>query len=205
MRREGFRTLAAGLALAAALAGAGCGETARTGRSPAYVTVDLVEWAKGGEETPQWFGGTLPSDVQTKGSVFQDLGRATFRLGLKDPGTTASPTSPNALNEVTFTRYRVQYLRSDGRNTQGVDVPYAFDGAMTVTVPRQGAAEGVFEVVRIQAKLEPPLRNLRGVAGALAISTLAEITFYGRDQAGNEVQATGTMSIAFADWADPEQ
>jgi len=35
------------------------------------------------------------------------------------------------------------------------------------------------------------------------ISTIAQITLYGRDQAGNDVSVTGTMSVNFADWADP--
>jgi hypothetical protein len=36
------------------------------------------------------------------------------------------------------------------------------------------------------------------------ISTIAEITFYGRDQAGNEVTAVGMMNVNFGDWADPD-
>jgi hypothetical protein len=58
--------------------------------------------------------------------------------------------------------------------------------------------------VRVQAKLEAPLRNMRGLGGAIAINTLAQITFYGRDQAGNDVEATGTLQVNFADWADPQ-
>jgi hypothetical protein len=30
------------------------------------------------------------------------------------------------------------------------------------------------------------------------------VTFYGTDQAGNEVQATGSISVNFSDWADPQ-
>lgn len=205
MRREVMRRLAAGLAMTAALAAAGCGEVARTGRSPAFLVIDVIDSAPGNSATPQFRGGQLASDVQTGGGVFNDVGRAQFRVSLKDPGTADSPTTPSTLNEITLTRYRVQYVRADGRNTQGVDVPYAFDGAMTVTVPRNGTAQGIFEVVRVQAKLEPPLRNLRGLGGAVAINTIAQITFYGRDQAGNDVEASGTLQVNFADWADPEQ
>jgi hypothetical protein len=61
-----------------------------------------------------------------------------------------------------------------------------------------------FEIVRHQAKLEPPLRSLAGFGGRLFISTLADVTFYGQDLAGNEIQVTGTMNVSFADYADPD-
>jgi hypothetical protein len=84
-----------------------------------------------------------------------------------------------------------------------VDVPYAFDGAASATV-RGGVTTTIgFTLVRAQAKLEPPLLALRGAGGALLISTIAQITFYGTDQAGNQVSVTGTISVNFADWADP--
>ena len=127
----------------------------------------------------------------------------TLRLGLRNPGAPGSPNTPTALNDVTITRYRVAYRRSDGRNTQGVDVPWGFDGAFTVTVPANGSASAGFDLVRIQAKLEQPLSNLAGGGAQNVISTIAEITFYGRDQAGNEVSVTGSISVNFSDFGDP--
>ena len=41
-----------------------------------------------------------------------------------------------------------------------------------------------------------------GVGGSIFVSTIAEITFYGRDQAGNDVQVAGTLQVNFGDWAD---
>ena len=61
-----------------------------------------------------------------------------------------------------------------------------------------------FEMVRHQQKLEQPLRSLANFGGRLFISTIAEITFYGADQVGNTVQAKGTISVSFSDYADPE-
>ena len=61
-------------------------------------------------------------------TIFADLGRVTFKLGLKDPGPPASPASPTQNNWITLDAYHVQYIRSDGHNVEGVDVPYAFDG-----------------------------------------------------------------------------
>ena len=207
--------IAALVLAAAALVTSACGEVARTGRSPAYLQIESLEGASGA--TPDEFGTTVSSDVLTLveqdingekvrvPTIYGDIGRVTFRIGLKDPGPTGAPTTPSSLNAITVTRYRVVYRRSDGRNTQGVDVPYAFDGAFTVTVPASGTGGAGFDLVRIAAKREPPLANMAGnLGGALFITTIAEITFYGKDQAGNDVSATGTMSVSFADFGDPK-
>jgi hypothetical protein len=204
-----------GLVVAAALLGAaGCGEVARTGRSPAFVIIDRLEGASGAE--PDLFGTVLFSDVLTLvkktvdgaetrvPTIFADLGRATFRVALKNPGTPTSPTQPTSLNAVTLTRYRVVYKRSDGRNTQGVDVPYAFDGGMTITIPSDGTVVGFFELVRIMAKDEAPLRRLVSNGGVEFFSSIADVTFYGTDQAGNEVTVSGSITVSFADYGDPD-
>ena len=114
-----------------------------------------------------------------------------------------APTVPSTTNYITLTRYSVRFVRSDGRNTPGVNVPYPFDGGMTMTVDGTGGA-GTFVLVRVQAKLEPPLIGLRNLASSLVVSTIAEVTFYGHDQAGRPVSVTGQISVNFADWADPE-
>ena len=98
----------------------------------------------------------------------------------------------------------MRYVRADGRNTPGVDVPHDFDGAFTMTVGAQAGGEGTFILVRHQAKREPPLRNIWDGGGMRFLSVIAEVTFYGRDQAGNEAEVTGNISINFADYADPE-
>ncbi len=94
------------------------------------------------------------------------------------------------------------FRRSDGRNTPGVDVPYGFDGAATTTISPGGTGSVSFDLIRHQAKLEPPLRNLVGFGGLGFISTIAEITFYGHDQNGNELIVTGSMDVQFGDFAD---
>jgi hypothetical protein len=180
-----------------ALALAGCSSTVREGRSPAYLIIDQLEAAQGNQETQ--FSGELSSDVITKGTVYEDLGQVNFSLALKD--VTAGVITTN--NFISVTRYHVAYRRTDGRNTPGVDVPYAFDGAGTTTVSDSGGTL-VFVLVRPQAKKEPPLANLVGLGGAQLISTIADITFYGKDQTGNDVQVTGSISVNFADWGDPQ-
>lgn len=207
------RSLQAALLAAAVVASTSCGDVARTGRSPVLLVIETVEAASGAD--PSTFSQMLLSDVQTiversvggetqrVPTVFNDLGRATFRLVMKNPGVPDAPLSPTALNEVTLTRYRVTFRRSDGRNTPGVDVPFSFDGAMTATVPASGSVTAAFDLVRHQMKLEPPLRNLVNGGGEMFISTVAEVTFWGRDQAGNEISAVGTITVNFGDFADP--
>ena len=190
---------------------AGCGEVARNGRGPAMITITRLEAASGAE--PDEFGGTLNSDVLTMvkrdvngqqvdvPTVFNDVARVTVGLTLRDPGFGTS-ASPSALNQVTFNRYRVTYQRADGRNTPGVEVPYPFDSAVTFTVPSTGTATAGFELVRHTAKQEAPLRAL--VSNSVILSTIAEVTLYGRDQAGNEVIATGNIGIFFGNFGDPQ-
>lgn len=189
-----------------ALGSISCGEMTRQGTGSSYVVISALEGASGADD--QEFGGTLSSDVITLvevdgvkvPTIFSDPARVDFQLVLKDPGPPGSPASPAPPNWVTFDRYRVRYVRSDGRNQEGVDVPYGFDGAFTVTV--SDSASAGFTVVRLQAKMEAPLQALAATGNI--ISTIAELTFYGRDQTGREVIATGRMSINFGDYADPE-
>ena len=172
--------------------------------------MQALEGASGAE--PTQFGGVLESDVVTmvrvtvdgrqvqQPSIFDDGGRVKMALALKD---VTSPTGPTTNNLVTFNRYRVVYKRADGRNSPGVDVPYPFDSAVTFTVTPQGVEAG-FTLVRVQAKLEAPLIQLVDDGMAIAISTIADVTFYGQDQTGREVIATGSIGVNFANWGDPQ-
>ena len=191
------------LLTAAVALSASCGEVARQGQGNSFLIIGGLEAASGAE--PTQFGGTLRSDVLTiveeVPSVFNDVGRVRLTLGLKDPGSAGSPNAPTQYDAITIDRYRVRFIRADGRNTPGVDVPYPFDGAMTVTV-FGGETTAGFEIVRHISKEEPPLRAL--AFNNIIIATIAEVTFYGRDLAGREVHATGRISINFGNFGDPE-
>jgi hypothetical protein len=190
----------AALVSLALLMSASCGTAVREGKSPSYLVMERLQ-AKSGTDTE--FKDALQSDVLTKNSIYEDAGQVTLHVALKDPGVPSTPTLPAPMNYVTIERYHVNYVRSDGRNTQGVDVPYAFDGGVTGTI--SGIASSVaFVLVRAQAKFEAPLEAMRGIGGALVISTIAEVTFYGHDQAGNAVTVSGNISVNFSDWADPK-
>lgn len=170
---------------------AGCGEAVRQGRGSAFLVLDSLTGTNTGSTT---FSSVVASDVLHGGGVIADQGQAVFRLQMKDAALAPSPN-----NAVTITRYRVTYIRADGRNTPGVDVPYPFDGAVTATVV--GAATVGFTLVRVQAKLEEPLRALSFDGGANVISTIAQVTFFGTDAAGNTVSVTGQIEVNFSDWA----
>ncbi len=176
-----------------------CSSTVRSGQASSYLVLQRLEGSSGADSGAP-FQTVLRSDVLTKGSIFEDNGRVTLSIAMKD---VTNPAGPTANNSITLSRYRVEFRRTDGRNTPGEDVPYGFEGGMGLTVGDQSVA-AVFTLVRAQAKLERPLVTLRGNNGALVISTIADITFYGKDQTGRDVTVTGSMSINFADWADPD-
>ena len=183
---------AAAAALMALLAAAGCSSTTRSGQGASYLIIDRLTMSGGNS------GGAFQSDVLSDGGVFEDTATVVLSAAMRD---VTNPNEPTTNNRITVNRYRVSFRRSDGRNTPGVDVPYAFDGATTATICTCGSTEVPFVIVRVQAKLESPLIRLRGAGGADVISTIAEVTFYGHDQTGREAQVTGLVSVNFADWA----
>ena len=188
--------------LVAAMLSSGCGEFVRQSRSPSQLVIDSIRTASGtGSVATTFQSGPLLSDVLTGQTVFNDFGEATLRVILKDPGPSGSPTEPSSLNDVTITRYTVTYRRfggPDGQNTPGVDVPRPIDGAVTFTIGVGRAAVGVIELVRHVAKLEAPLAAL--LSSPVVLTMIAEVTFYGRDQAGNALSATGNVQINFANF-----
>jgi hypothetical protein len=199
-----LRGCAAVVAALAVLGGASCSDTVRTGRSPAYLIIEGMEGIHGADDS--LVDANFASDVRTFGGVYEDSGVAHMRIAFRDVDYNAA-VGPTDNNAITINRYRVSYRRADGRNTPGADVPWPFEGATTATI-REDTESVSFVLVRIQAKLESPLVQIvsstAAIGGAGAISTVADVTFYGRDQAGNEVTVTGSMDVTFADWADPD-
>jgi len=200
------------VAAAVAATTVSCGDVVRMGKSPVYLVIESLQAVRGGSSGAE-LSSTLYSDVLTLvttpapctpdapcPTIFADSGQAVMRISLKDLGQGVTPSSPSLNNEVTINRYRVSYRRADGRHTPGVDVPYGFDGATTGTVPTNAAASFGFELVRHVAKMEPPLVQLS--FSSTIIATIADITFYGRDQVGNEISATGSILVEFGNFGD---
>jgi len=199
-----------GLAVLVA-ASVSCGDVVRQGSSPVYLVIDLLQGIRGAAQagTP---ATTLISDVITNvttpapcttdapcATIFGDSGSVTLRAPLKDPGATAA-LAPTTNNEVTINRIHVEYLRADGRNTPGVDVPYGFDSAVTGTVAAGASLTLGFELVRNVAKQESPLAQLR--TSSNFISAIAKITIYGVDRVGNSIQAVGQIQVEFGNFGD---
>jgi hypothetical protein len=202
------RTNSITLALLACLstAAAGCG-VAQQGGSPVVVRIATLDAASGAK--PDAFSGTLNSDVITivtkdkvsVATIFDDFARVGMQLALKDPGAPGVTNVPSPTNAVTFTHYHVVFRRTDGHNIEGVDVPYAFTSGLTFSVPPDGTVTASFEIVRHAAKEDSPLKALQFTAQI--IYTIADITFYGKDQTNHDVAVTGSIGVAFGNFGDP--
>lgn len=209
-RTRGRAATGAFAAALAVLFSAGCGEYVRQGRSPSQLVIVRLETPateirelQGGTGVPgkleevQGFGvGPLNSDVNP---VVQNRGRVLLRQILRDQGAPGATAAPTPLNDVTVTEYEVRYRLANGRSTPGVDVPQPIRGGLTITIQGANTASAEFELVRAIAKMEPPLAALKN--SSVVLTVIADITFYGRDQAGNAVSVTGSVQINFADFA----
>ena len=196
----GRRLKVAALLLCATALPSSCSEAIRTGQSNSYLVITTMQGIKGGGSNANTPDANLDSDVLTLvpaltgvPTIFGDTGTASFTLVMKD-----TLNEPTAVNAITLTQYHVRYIRADGRNVQGVDVPYEFDGGLSVTINSSGTAG--FMLVRNQAKTEAPLAALAN--NGTIISTIAEVTFYGHDQTGRAVSVSGRIDINFANWGD---
>jgi hypothetical protein len=128
-----------------------------------------------------------------------DPAQVTFSAVLLDP---KSINGASTMNDILVTRYVVTFQRADGRNSQGVDVPYSFEGTMSVLVPIGTATAATFILVREIAKQEPPLLNLESALPGDGLYVTAQVDFYGRDGANKLVKATGYVPVTFANYGN---
>ena len=141
-------------------------------------------------------GAVLASDVSL---VVPDV--APVSMYLRNTNRNDGVPVPNLVQAVIVERYEIRYYRSDGRSTEGVDVPYRITGNLTlaVDVAVSGTTTFPIEVVRRQAKVEPPLSS---IFQATVLTVMAEITLYGETVSGDRVSASGRVQIDFADFGD---
>lgn len=177
----------AALAVSAVLGAGGCGAAYVEGDSASVLLLvqDINE------------GSPLLSDVRGEGGVIVNC-QITLALSARPK----NPTGPVGIAEdVRIMRYNVSYRRSDGRGVQGVDVPYSISGNVTTLVPAggSGTTDLVVDLVRHQAKLEPPLSNIVGVQ---VVTMFADITVSGQTVSQKNVSASGSAQVTFADFAD---
>ena len=135
-------------------------------------------------------------------TVAADAAKVTFAAQVLDPEPFLGTSS---YNDILVTHYTVAYSRSDGKNQEGVDVPYSFDGSLSARVQIDAQSDVSFVIVRAVSKLEPPLINLATGRGEGELKTTARIDFYGHDTLGNKVKATGYLSIFFANYITEEE
>jgi hypothetical protein len=154
---------------------AACGDVVRTSRAPVILSVAQL-------------APTLLNSSVSGGS--DETGTATLAVDVKDV-TFTSPTSNNA---VMITQYQVVYRRTDGRNTPGIDVPYPFSGPTTTRIDPNSTGSVTFELVRQVAKQESPLVQ---ITDANVVAMIADVTFFGHDLVGNDLNATGSLMINF--------
>ena len=187
-RRVGWKSGAGACALALALGAGGC--------TPDYVTDStapvLLLIASVNE------GAVLDSDVRlSSGTICPDTISVALAVRAKNQNSVQITVPQHVLVQ----QYEVRYFRTDGRANEGIDVPYRYAGplAFEVDVATSGTSTVPVQVVRRQAKLEPPLSNITGYQ---IVSMIAEITISGQTVAGEAVSATGRMQVDFADYGD---
>ena len=185
--------------LAVALVGAGCTPDFLTSnQADVLLTLTSLEGVAGAGPDKDEDSSQLLSDVVTGGGVINDNAKVTVRSDVKNQG---NPTT-GQFNDVVLERYDVAWTRTDGHNVQGIDVPYNFSGPLALRVTPNGSSEATFTLVRHEAKLEPPLRNMRGGGGLDVLHTIATITLHGRTTSGKTVEVGGRLEVTFADFAD---
>ena len=185
--RRSTVTLGAALAVTAALALGGC--------SAAYVEGDTASVLLLIENIAE--GAPQLSDVRGEnGAIINCQVEVTVSARPKNPN---SPVG--VAEDVRMTRYSVSYRRSDGRGVQGLDVPFTISGNLTALVESGGTTSTTvpIDLVRHQAKLEPPLSN---IVGLQVVTMFADVTVSGQTLSGKSVTANGSAQVTFADFAD---
>jgi hypothetical protein len=100
----------------------------------------------------------------------------------------------------------VVFKRTDGRNVEGVDVPYRFTQPMSMLVPINENLEIPFVLIRHVAKLEAPLLALREVTSqGIVLQLVAQVTIHGKDMGGHRLApVTGYISVWCSNFADAD-
>ncbi len=144
----------------------------------------------------------LQSDVYESdaNTIVSDIISATLEAKLKAPESMGP--GPTYQNRIFIHTYRVSYTYVDSLNMASTSVPATFEGRLSVGIDIDSSASIEFVIVREQAKAAIPLSDIIGAIPARVLQVVAQVTFYGEDISGNPVQATGYLTIYFADYAD---
>jgi len=146
---------------------------------------------------------TVFSDVITNGGIINDNGVAEMVATPLNPSGTAQIT---AYMDVLIDQIDVEFKRTDGRNTEGVDVPYKFSQPVSVLAAINKSVSVPFVLIRHVAKMEPPLVALQDIPSReVVLQLIAVVTIHGKDLGGHRVApVTGYISVWCANFADAE-
>jgi hypothetical protein len=173
-----------------ALAASGCvPDWAKQGESPNILLMTAIN------------GGTpITSDVRiSNGTVCPDFATLRVENHQKNPLN----TDASFRGDIVLERYDVRYIRSDGLSTEGVDVPFRITGNVAQEIQAANSATLNLEIVRRQAKLEAPLKNLIALGGGQVVTMFAEVTVHARSTVQQTTNAaTARVQIDFADFVD---
>jgi hypothetical protein len=173
------------LALAAALALSGCGDDYVTDSQASVLLVvrSIDEGAPVLSDIISENDTVVNCDVEVEAEVLA-----------KNPNYAGTDRDTVGLSS-----YRVRYTRSDGRDVQGQDVPYEISGPLRQSIDLGSSVAFPVTVVRHQAKIEAPLKNITGLD---IVTMSAEVTLFGQTLNGDGVSASGSVQITFADYGD---
>jgi hypothetical protein len=159
-------------------------------KSSVVLTVTRIHGMDLGGEAADY----LISDVITGGSYLTNPLVVTLEAKFKKPEPVLPGTSYKT--SVMIDRYTVTYT-----GPEGDAVPVAFEGRLAAVCEVDAYVDVEIVVVRAEAKNAAPLNALELTLNV--IWAVAEIRFIGHDLDGRGVEATGYITIYFADWADP--
>lgn len=141
-------------------------------------------------------------DVITEGTIVNDNAVAEVNAQIYNP---LADADISYYNNVVVDQIDVEFKRTDGRNVEGVDVPYRFTQPMNMLVVIDTPLEIPFVLIRHVAKLEAPLLALREVPSqTFVLQLVAKVTLHGKDLGGHRVApVSGYLSVWCANFADP--
>jgi hypothetical protein len=192
----------AALAALAALTALACNPIENNTQSASLLTVVAIS----GLDIAAKDANFTQSDVLVTNSttglstITDDVAKATLSASTLAPNP---PAGTSQYNDIQLDKLVITYIRTDGRNAQGVDVPYSFEQNLSQVIRVGQETTFSFIIVRASAKQEPPLIGLRaGATRGEILYTNARIDFYAHDLAGKKVMATGYLPVEFADFAN---
>ncbi|MGD8534930.1 MAG: hypothetical protein PVF66_03700 [Candidatus Aminicenantes bacterium] len=167
--------------------------------SSILLVVEVAGYTAAGDSADFLQSDVIEGDPLLDGSIVADIIPATLEAKLKEPASIGA--GPSYKNRIFIHTYEVRYTYVDSLNMPSTAVPATFQGRLSVAIDIDSSETIEFVIVREQAKAESPLSDII-IDPSRLLQVVAQITFYGEDIAGHPVQATGYLTIYFAEYAD---